>query len=464
MSAACDYDVLVVGAGAAGLNAAALLAASGRRVAVVEARGRVGGRIFTRHVKAPTATDEDAAATPGMTIPVELGAEFIHGLPEETWRLVREAQLDTVELAGESLHFDGVRLEPERSGDGVWNALRDMTGWLTARSGADASFADYLQQSNLDPAARQAAIRYVEGFNAADHRVIGVAALARQQAAEDAIAAQRIFHVRAGYDSVPLFLQKKTEAAGGTVFLGRPVSLLRWRPGGVTATGVDCRGGEFTFRGRRAVLALPLGVLQSGDLRFDPEPADRLLIAGRMAMGTAIRIPMLFRSRFWSEAPMQARAPAVTRQLERLSFLLTDAGLPSTWWTCHPRETALITGWIGGPGTASLTGNAGSSPEPDGPIETALQTLATLFSMTPAQLRRRLIGCHFHDWSADPYARGAYSYMPAGASQASRLLAEPVAQTLYFAGEHATNTGHWGTVHGALDSGSAAADAIISAE
>ena len=90
------YDVLVLGAGAAGLVAARKLAAAGKRVAIVEARDRIGGRIFT----APQAQQSAAAS-----IPIELGAEFIHGLPRSTWDIVREAHLATYELDGEPWCF-----------------------------------------------------------------------------------------------------------------------------------------------------------------------------------------------------------------------------------------------------------------------------------------------------------------------------------------------------------------------
>lgn len=460
MSPAADvYDVLVLGAGVAGLNAAALLSAAGRRVAVIEARPRIGGRILTRQVPVTEARRTESGQQ--TTIPVELGAEFIHGLPPETWRLLREAGLDTHELDGDLLHFDGSRLQAEPQPGGVSTVLHDMAGWLEQRHGADASFADYLRHTRLDAASRSMAIRYVEGFNAADHRIIGVAALARQQQAEDGIAADRLFHVSAGYDSVPRYLRQRTEANGGTVFLERPVGTIRWSAGEVTMAGVDFRAGEFAMRGRQAVITLPLGVLQSRDVQFEPEPADRLAIAQQMAMGTAVRVPMLFRTRFWRDAPTLARLPDVAGALQNLSFLFADQALPSTWWTANPDPTPLLTAWIGGPRALPPTGNAASGGAAATLVEATLQTLATALRLPLVQLRQELASWYFHDWSADPFARGAYSYMPEGALRASDRFAEPVAETLYFAGEHATTTGHWGTVHGALHSGAAAAAAIL---
>jgi monoamine oxidase len=89
-----------------------------------------------------------------------------------------------------------------------------------------------------------------------------------------------------------------------------------------------------------------------------------------------------------------------------------------------------------------------------------MRTLAATFGQSTGYLQERLVGGHFHDWNADQYARGAYSYAPAGALNASANIAEPVDRTLYFAGEHTNVSGHWGTVHGALQSGEAAAARI----
>jgi monoamine oxidase len=90
-----------------------------------------------------------------------------------------------------------------------------------------------------------------------------------------------------------------------------------------------------------------------------------------------------------------------------------------------------------------------------------LNTLAGIFTVPVAALSEQLVSWHCHDWSADPFARGAYSYVPRGALCASANIAEPVGRTLYFAGEHTSVSGHWGTVHGALQSGAAAAAKII---
>jgi monoamine oxidase len=438
------FDVLVLGAGAAGLAAARALARSGRSVAVIEARSRIGGRIFTRHVASPVS---------GTTIPVELGAEFVHGLPAESWALIREAGLETYELGGSALWYDG-RLQSGRNAHGATTVLEDMMSWLSQQpAGSDETFAQYLDHAALGEEQRREAVRYVEGFNAADHRVIGIAALAKQQQAEDRIAADRIFRLRAGYDSLPQFLLDAVVAGGGALFLDKPVAIVKWKSGAVTVGGIDAGGRHFKFFGHQAIITLPLGVLHAGSVRFAPDPLQVPAEAARMAMGTAMRVPMVFRSRFWCDESTIEKHPAMASELPQLSFLFTDRGVPTTWWTPHPDEEPVLVGWAGGPKAAAYG--------PQAPIDRWVRTLAETFGQSIGYLEERLAGWHFHDWSADQYARGAYSYAPSGALNASANIAEPVDRTLYFAGEHTNVSGHWGTVHGALQSGEAAAARII---
>jgi phytoene dehydrogenase-like protein len=203
-----QYDVLIIGAGAAGLSAACLLAQAGRRVAVLEARERVGGRIWT---VAQTTNNSS------RKLPIELGAEFIHGLPAATWSLVREANLSTYELSGSALWFSGSGLETGNKQRGnAERVIEEMTQWVSAQPHLeDLSFADYMKRISVDSASAQAATNYVEGFNAADQQRISVASLAQQQRAEDAISADRLFRVEAGYSAIPEFLTQQFRRAGG---------------------------------------------------------------------------------------------------------------------------------------------------------------------------------------------------------------------------------------------------------
>jgi phytoene dehydrogenase-like protein len=214
-----DYDTLILGAGVAGLTAARALAERGARVCVLEARDRVGGRVWTQRI----------AKSDGSAMAVELGAEFIHGLPQETWSLIRESKLTTYELQGRTMQFvDGRLMRPPSEPSG-FSVIEQMQRWLQRQpKGFDATFMQYLEREPPAPELRKGAISFVEGFNAADSRVIGIAALDAQQRVEDAAEGDRVFHVRDGYDALPMYLKERFERAGGTVRLGHIVRRVHW--------------------------------------------------------------------------------------------------------------------------------------------------------------------------------------------------------------------------------------------
>jgi monoamine oxidase len=437
-----QYDVLILGAGAAGLSAARRLAAAGKRVAIVEARDRIGGRIFT-------APQSDAAP-----LPIELGAEFIHGLPRSSWDLVREAQLATYELDGEPWCFDAGLLHPcgeERRG--AFEVVAQMPAWLAAQpAGSDATFAEYLQRAAIDAALAERAAAYVEGFNAADRNIIGVAALARQQRAENDIQADRIFRIRRGYCALPQFLADQFLQSGGTIILQQPVRTIRWSRGTVCFGGLDQGNRAFELNAEQAVITLPLGVLQAGAVQFDPRPDELMMQAARMAMGPVLRQTLLFDAPFWEGALLRAG---------NMSFLFAREEAPATWWTVRPDATPMLTAWAAGPKAVALAKKAALSGQPRTLLDEALRVLAKIFGLEAAAVETMLVSWHTHDWQGDAFARGAYSYAPSGALDASLRMTQPVERTLYFAGEHTDTEGHWGTVHAALNSGLRAAEQLL---
>jgi monoamine oxidase len=434
---ASRYDTLVIGAGVAGLAAARILARHGLAVAVLEARGRVGGRVHTV----------------GGTVPIELGAEFIHGLPQESWELLRDAGLGTYELQGSHVRYAGHRLAPVQwDGEDAGSTLGSMVTWAESQPGRDVTFNEYLRLRGIDEANAREARHYVEGFNAADADIIGVQSLAVQQRAEDAIEAERLFRVKLGYEGLPKKMAADVRLAGGVVLLGHVVRRITWCRGAIEIDGVQASGKEFQLRSRHALITLPLGVLQAAAVSFAPSPATILTHAGRMAMGPVVRVTILFKSRFWQQGGPE---------LAHLSFLFASEEMPATWWTAEPDEAATITGWIGGPKTALFMQRVSARGGSDALLLECLGTLGRIFGRPAEELRGLVLSWHSHDWQHDEFAMGAYSYAPAGALDASERMTEPVEQTLFFAGEHTDTTGHWGTVHGALRSGIRAAAQIL---
>jgi monoamine oxidase len=430
-----NIDAIILGGGMAGLVSARALAERGLRVCVLEAKQRVGGRVLSQKV--------DGGGT------VELGAEFVHGRAPELWALIDEVGAKTVERDGSMLREQpGCGLvEDDPQDESTFAPLEQ----LEELAGEDKTFADWLAASDVDENLRPTLRSYVEGFNAADARRISVHSLGAQQKAEDATGGARSWHVLGGYAQLAEYLSARVKELGGEVRPGCEVLGVRWSAGRVF---VDTTQGEFSAP--QCIVTFPLGVVQKvnqpGGIRMDPEPGA-IAHARRLEMGHASRFTLVFRERWWESSRLLA-----PETLRAMSFLFTSSRLPPVWWTSHPEPETLpaLTGWVGGPRAVAIEGK---SPEELG--RHACATLAQIFAVNEKLVRSALIATYTHDWAADPFTRGAYSYVPAGAMDASAAMAQPEAGTIFFAGEHTDVTGNWGTVHAAIRSGLRAAAQIL---
>ena len=159
-------------------------------------------------------------------------------------------------------------------------------------------------------------------------------------------------------------------------------------------------------------------------------------------------------------------AQRIVLQFEEIWWARPDGSLPSflygadepfpVWWSSLPKKRPILTGWIGGPRAARLAGLTGEAL-----LTRALESVAAIFGGRPEELRDRLVASYAHDWLSDPFTRGVYSYGGVGAREARRVLAAPVSDTLFVAGEAAAEGGRNATVHGALGSGRRAATEAV---
>jgi monoamine oxidase len=424
-------QVIVIGGGIAGLVAARALAEAGKSVVLLEGGVRVGGRMRSQYV-------------PGLDEPVELGAEFVHGQPEDLLLLLKEAGLESYELTAAPYVWNGGRVEPDENDGDDDAGLFDLLGNYPDRDAKqDISFADYLNGLHVPETAARQATSYVEGFNAADAERISTQALAVQQLAEDAIEGDRLFHVRRGYSALIEYVADKCHTAGVRVALLHRVNTIRWSKHEVTVTAINESGESIRITGRRVLITVPLGVLQAGEILFEPRP-EALDAIGQMAMGPVHRISLVFKRRFWADHPHSA---------SDLGFLFAPQATPSVWWTGYPSEAPILTGWIGGRRVHETKASE--------LLETSLVALTQIFDIQRVDVDALLVSSHTHDWNSDSLSRGAYSYVCTGGIDASSTLSKPIEDTLFLAGEHTDVSGHWGTVHGALRSGVRAAGQII---
>lgn len=435
-------EVLVIGAGAAGLAAARELSAAGLRVRVLEARGRIGGRVHTIH-------------EPKLPVPVELGAEFIHGEPRETWDVVGRANLLACEASERHWQLRGGELIT--SGE-FWSKVESVFERLKLEGGRDRTFEEFLAEQSVDEQTREAARLYVEGFHAARSGRAGTRGLIKAEEASDRVKGDRPFRVLSGYGRVVGRLREEFERGGGEVHLDTLVTELRWRRGGVELSARNAGGESVVHAAARAVVTLPLGLWQKQDgegvVRFAPELTEKRDAAKRLEVGHVARVTLRFRERFW--ASLELPSAGGRRSLSEMGFLHSPEAAVTTWWTSLPVRAPLIVGWAGGAAADALAGEGS-----DLLIERALESLARVLGVARADVEGQFEAAYTHDWQADPFARGAYSYLPVGGVEAQKDLARPVEGTLFFAGEATNTDGHNGTVHGAIATGLRAAREVL---
>ena len=427
------HDVAVLGAGAAGLMAARALARAGLDVVVLEARARTGGRIWTRRV-------------PELPVPVELGAEFLHGSTPRTDRILREARATAVSVGGDHVALRNGRV---RSGGGSFARDLDRVLRRVDPDEDDLSLADFLAQKpggRTLAQARATTLGFVEGFHAAPAADISVQSIAPEPGDSASEAATHMGRVVAGYDTVV-----ETLARGLTIRLRHVVRAVRWRRGSVELAG-SAKGRTFRVRARAAVITAPIGVLQHGALRFDPLPDGLQRALEGIGMGAATRLVFAFERPAWNEA-----RPFAGRRREAGFLHVGEGGPFPVWWTALPERAPMLVAWTGGPAADTISAQ---------PLEhqrkVALRGLARALGTTARKLESAVTGAWTHDWQRDPYARGAYSYTRVGGANAARKLARAIEGTLFFAGE-ATDAEGSGTVEGALASGQRAAHQVLRA-
>jgi monoamine oxidase len=409
-------DVIVIGAGAAGLAAAQELARAGRSVLVLEARERVGGRCWTRRM-------------PGLEIPVELGAEFIHGEAKVTHALLKNAGLAAVDSVREQRFLEHGRLRRINAFTEAQRAARQAL-----ELERDISVASFLRRLRLPARTKDFARMMVEGFDAADPRRASMRAIADEWGGGELGASQP--RPQGGYGALLDWLANAVVASGAQLRLGAVVTKVQWRAGAVSVGGMFL-GEPFAARAKRAIVTLPLGVLQRGPLRF---PQKRAAL-GKLASGPVVRVAMRFHEAFWEK-----RAPGAA------FFHAREAPFPTSW-TPLPMRAPLLTAWAGGPKAARLTGSSTRKL-----LDAALASVESIFGKGPRAL---LAAAYAQDWMHDPFSRGGYSYVLVGGMGAREELAAPLEETLFFAGE-ATDSEEPGTVAAALRSGQRAAREALS--
>jgi len=415
--------IVIVGAGAAGLMAARELARAGKRVTILEARERCGGRIHPL-----------PAAQFGY--PADGGAEFVHGEAPVTRALLREAGLLLQEIEGQQWSFDGAKLSREDRHDPHEAELHAVLGELKD----DLTVTDFLRRHFAGPEydrLRYSIERMVEGYDAADPERASILAL-REEWMDGGHRIQA--RIVGGYGALIEFLAAECRGHGATIRFDCVVSDITEDGGAVV---VRCAGGDL-HRCDRVILTVPLPLLR--DIALPSAARAKAASADDIGFGSVIKILLRFAQPWWRE-----RKP----DLADMTFLLSDQTIP-VWWTRYPDQHPVLTGWFGGPRTAELDGL-----DQQGLIDAGLASLATIFGLSREDVARDLVAATATNWAHDPFARGAYSWATPRSREAQAILARADGPVL-FSGEALYRGRDMGTVEAALASGLATAEMILS--
>jgi monoamine oxidase len=403
------HDTIIIGAGPAGLYAAYLLAKQGRRCLVLEARARIGGRarsIRTEHA-----------------MMIETGAEFVHGKLPLSLGLLDEARLPYTVISGNWVSIKGGMAAPDSEGP-QWKSFMDTLGALDA----DMTLQAFLDTHFLDhkyAALRDRAIAFAEGYDSADAARVSVKALFEEWSAEES----EQYRIDDGYSALMDYLAVQVRAAGSRIWVDKEVTKID-----ATERSISVSTADEEFSATQVIVAVPLGVLQSGRLEIVPGAEALQQTFARMGFGDVIKFVLVFRDAFW-----ETHFPG-------LGFLMSGADVP-TWWTQSPKKSNVFTGWLAGR-TAKIRSGLSTGML----RQMALDSLAILFSKPVEVLEAELLELHVFNWSGDPLTGGAYAYETPEAADARESLRKLAPAGLSFIGEYEYAGPSMGTVEAAFRS------------
>ena len=425
------YDVIIIGAGAAGLMAAKDLSNNSVKVLILEGRNRIGGRIYTIHDEA-------------FSMRIEAGAEFIHGKLNNTLHLLNDAGTDYKLVGGHSWQLNEGKIKQGEDFE-YWDEMMKKLKALE-KDEPIATFLNKHFNSDKYSVLRKTVLNFVEGYDAADTQKASAKALYKEWSGEDD---EHQYRIKEGYIKLVEYLESECKKHDVRIVLNNIVKKIQWKQNNcnvITNDGIQ-------YLCKKIVCTVPLSILRSNKealahFNFEPTINTILAQAKEIGYGGIIKIVIEFKQAFWEEI-------ITSNQLKDVGFIFSEAEIP-TWWSQLPYSKKILTGWLGGPKAEAIKNISDEEF-----FEKTLTSLQQIFACEREIITTSIKKWKVFNWFHDPFSLGAYSYPMLHTSSAKEILSEPVANTIFFAGEALYNGTQAGTVEGALQSGAETAKRVL---
>lgn len=417
------YDVIIVGAGAAGLMAAKVLSDAKKKVCILEARNYIGGRAHT-------------IKEFGFSKPIETGAEFIHGNLNLTLSLLDEANINYYPAEGELWQVKNNSLC--RREDFIEHA-DELTDKLKELK-QDISIADFLKEYFQDEkytTMKRSLQQYIEGYDAADINYASAFALREEWENED----DEQYRIEGGYAKLFAHINKSCASNDCDIYLSNIVKQVRHKASDAEVITEE----GFSFFAKKIIVTVPVSLLACEDILFEPALPNITHAAKRIRYGDVVKIIFEFTHAFWETGEV--------RKARDLFFIFSEEKIP-TWWSQLPDKTPMLCGWLAGPKANEI-----ANTDDDTILKEALFSLSAIFDINVEILQQYIKASHIHNWITDKFCKGGYSYNTVNGEDAKAQMNTPINNTIFFAGEAYVKAN--ATVDAALTSGKEVAEKIL---
>ncbi len=425
VSATKTGSVIVIGSGAAGLYAAWLLKQKGLTVSVLEAATTHGGRLKT--------------LTGFADFPIELGAEEIHGSQSDWYKMVKAVNATFTSKSGTDYYLlDGqLRSEDQIASDAdVKKAKTFINAARTYKNAADKTVAEHATAEGISSRTLHFVNAQIGNEFGTSNTKLSIKGIAE----EDSL-------WTAGTDNFSVSNKSllscfETKVADALPLIKYNVQVQKIDYAGTSVIVTDQTGKTYTAT--KIITTIPLAILRKNSVQFTPTlPTWKTDSFNKIGMGAGMKIILKFSTRFWATD---------------LGSLFGDGNVPEYWFTSKGRGTTpVLTAFIMGEKAETL-----SALTPAAAVQSVVAELDRFYGNKVAS--RGLVGSHVEDWGKNPFIDGAYSFPIVGGGIIERSnLQRSVDKKIYWAGEATHNKGHSGTVHGAIETGIWAANALYNA-